>query len=152
MTTNAMHGFLFLGDSVTQHSDGTISVARGGIARIDVAKDQVAVVPAGLFARVKAPAGPHRLRIDVVLPDGAEPPLDLTGQPFPTSFPLDIKVDDPKVAVHVVAQFQMAFRTRGTYVFKLVVDDQLLDAWDLIVADLATPVHSVGVPAEAQTS
>lgn len=132
-----MHGFLFLGDSVTQHADGTISVARGGISKLQAPKDKPAVVSTGLFARVKAPQGPHKLRIDFELPVGATPPLDVAGNPFPTSFPLDVQIEEQASAVHVVAQFHIAFTARGKYVFKLVVDEQILDTWELVVEDRA---------------
>jgi hypothetical protein len=145
-----MHGFLFLGDSVTQHADGTISVARGGISRLQAPKDKPAVVSAGLFARVKAPQGPHKLRIDFEMPVGAAPPLDVAGKPFPTSFPLDVQMEEQASAVHVVAQFHIAFIARGKYTFKLVVDEQVLDTWELVVEDrVPLAVPAAVAPTEA---
>lgn len=121
-----MKGFVFLADAVSQNQDGTFSVLRGGIDKLQVPEGQPCVFRGGVVVRVVAAAGEvgdHDVKIMCVNEDGVSVLGPILGQ---------LRINEPGGA-GVAFNVHLVFPKPGRYSFTVTVDKHEVDACSLNV-------------------
>lgn len=122
---------LILADAASTHPDGTFSLLRGGITKVNVPKNQPITFKGALVARISgdgSEAGNHDFKMICVDEDG-----NLVGQEFTGSFSL------PPQGGHgnLVVNLQYLLPRLGRYEFLFSVDKHRLDSWPLEAREVA---------------
>jgi len=120
-----MKAKLLLADAAVNHPDGTFSLLRGGIERINVAPNKPPFLKAALIARIEATVGEkgkHSFRLVCIDEDGSSVLPDLEG---------NFEVPEKGGNTHLVLNIQGVFPRLGRYSFIIAVDGHELDRWDI---------------------
>ena len=121
----AMKGFLLVADSASTHPDGTFSLLRGGIDRIQVPRTQPIHFRGAVIVRVTgelSEAGEHDFKLRFINEDGETIAPDTDGQ---------VRVPDGGGSALAVLNFALTLPDVGRYSFALLVDRQQLAVWEV---------------------
>lgn len=121
-----MKAFIFLADAVSSNGDGTFSVLRGGIDRLNVPEGQPCFFRGGFVVRVTAAAselGDHEVRIMCVDEDGVSVMQPVNGR---------IQIKEPGGAC-VALNLQLIFPKPGRYTFSATIGKTEVDTCALLV-------------------
>jgi hypothetical protein len=122
-----LKGSLLVADSARSHPDGTFSLLRGGIDRVQVPADQPLIHRGSVVARLAgtaAEAGKHRFTLKVEAESREVVAPDIVGA-----------FEIPPGGGGAVAVLDFGFRLTapGAYRLVLFAGDQQLDTWRVIV-------------------
>lgn len=125
-----MKGTLLVADSARRHPDGTFSLLRGGIDRLEMAPGQPIVHRGSVVVRLhgdETDAGKHEFVLKVEAKNGEKIAPDLAGA-----------FEIPKTGGGAVVAFDFGFQIPGPgpYRFVLLSDGKELDSWrvDVVTA------------------
>jgi hypothetical protein len=120
-----MEGFLLLADAARNHPDGTFSLLRGGIDRVNAAPNQPIFFRGAFIARIVGSlgeAGPHEFRVRLLNEDGQSIFPDVAG---------GFTIPEQGGATNAVVDFNVILPRYGRYTFFLLVDRQQLATWEV---------------------
>ena len=123
---SVMRGSLILAEAATAHPDGTISMLRAGITRVNAASMPIVfkgALVASIFAQ-PSEHGQHELELSCIDEDGSDRMPTIKA-----SFGVP-RAGGPN---HLIIGFSKKFEAWGTYQFNLVIDRQEHDTFLLMV-------------------
>lgn len=119
-----MKGWIILAEAATSHPDGTISMLRAGIDKIEADSTPI-LIRGTLVASIEGEAGergPHKIQVNCIDEDGKDQLPTIDGQ-------FDLPAVGGKNTLILGLQAQL--KRFGTYQFNLVVDRAQLASWTL---------------------
>lgn len=128
-----MKGVVLLADAARVHPDGTFSLLRGGIDRVQVPRTQPIHFRGSVLARITGEAGEggeHDFKIRVINEDGQSIAPDISGL-------FQIKETGGSAVVAVDCGFVLP--AYGRYSFVLIVNRHQVDSWDLRAVEAEPP-------------
>jgi len=120
-----MRGVLLIADAARVHPDGTFSILRGGVNRVQAPRSAPIHFRGSVVVRVAgdlAEAGPHEIRLRVLNQDGHSIQPDVTAQ---------VHIGDGGGSAVAVIDFSFLLPGYGRYTFALLIDDQRADSWEV---------------------
>lgn len=123
---------LIMADAVATHPDGTFSLLRGGITRVNIPKNHPIGFHGALLARINATpaeAGQHEFKLICVDQDGAR-----VGQELAGNFALPPEGGQGNLAVVV----HLGLPRLGKYSFLFSVDKHEYDSWLIEAVEIPT--------------
>lgn len=130
-----MNGWIILAEAATAHPDGTISMLRAGIDRVQA--DSIPIVIRGaLVVGIEGEAaerGPHRFEVNCIDEDGKDLLPTLGGQ-------FDLPAEGGKNTLIMGLPTQLI--QFGLYQFNLVVDRAIYASWKMRVTQRAKEDHN----------
>ncbi|RKY17313.1 MAG: hypothetical protein DRP63_03925 [Planctomycetota bacterium] len=127
-----MKAKLLLADAAVGHPDGTFSLLRGGINRVEVPPNRPASLAGALLIRIEATPsekGEHTFKLVCIDEDGRSILPDMTGK---------FSIPDQGGSVNIVIKLQVVFPRLGRYTFAVSVDGQELDVWLISAVEKAS--------------
>lgn len=118
---------ILLADAARAHGDGTFSLLRGGIDRVQSDATEEIPLRAAVVVRLvgePADAGQHMFRIRLVASGGEE---------ILHSPPQTVQIPESGGNHVIVAEFGVKFPGLGRYAFELRIDDRVLATWPMEV-------------------
>lgn len=120
-----MRGFILLADAARVHPDGTFSLLRGGIDRVQVPRTQPIHFRGSVVVRIAgslSEAGEHEFSLRILNEDGQSIAPDITGR---------FKIPEGGGGAVAVVDFALVLPSYGRYSFCLLVDRHEIDTWDV---------------------
>ena len=120
-----MKGFLLVADSASTHPDGTFSLLRGGIDRVQVSRTQPIHFRGAVIVRITgelSEAGRHDFKLAFINEDGEPIAPDTTGK---------VQIPDGGGSALAVLSFALTLPEAGRYTFALFVDREELASWEV---------------------
>lgn len=120
-----MRGFILLADAARVCPDGTFSLLRGGIDRIQVPRTQPIHFRGSVVARIAgglSEAGKHEFQLRILNEDGQSIAPDITG---------GFEIPEGGGGAMAAVDFALILPSYGRYTFCLLVDRQEIDTWEV---------------------
>ena len=133
-----MKGFIIVADAARVHPDGTFSILRGGIDRIQTPRTQPIHFRGSFVARVTgslSEACDHEFQLRIINEEGQSIAPDING---------NIRVPEEGGSAVAAADFALILPAYGRYTFALLVDRQEIDNWEIHAAEATSHTESGG--------
>jgi hypothetical protein len=131
-----MRGFILLADAARSHPDGTFSLLRGGIDRVNVPRTQPIHFRGSIVARIfgtLSEAGAHDFRLRILSEDGQSIVPDISG---------GFRIPEGGGGAVAVVDFALILPAYGRYTFSLLVDRHELDTWEIRAVEQQSTTQS----------
>jgi hypothetical protein len=125
-----MKGFIYLADAARQHPDGTVSLLRGFIDRVQAPRNQPITFHGSFVARMTGSLGeegPHAFKVRILMEDGQTVVPDITGS---------FVIPQGGGAATAVVDFAFILPSYGRYSFVLLTDNHELDTWEVRAVEI----------------
>jgi hypothetical protein len=135
-----MKGFILLADAARVHPDGTFSLLRGGIDRVNGPRTQPIHFRGSVVTRIfgtLSEAGDHDLRLRLLNEEGQSIQPDITG---------GFRIPEGGGGAVAVLDFALILPAFGRYTFSLLVDRHELDTWELRAVESQSTTQSWEAP------